>query len=139
MFPIPAGVVHFDTQVMTGDVKFESVWSLGADEDSPSPGGRWLAMSVEHRLRRAEEAVREWLAAAPWPERVKAISVTSTTESGSVFISIDGILEVQYRSEVLLGLESFLKKAVDESLVVWCQPNQDRNALRRLRGVRVNP
>jgi hypothetical protein len=102
------------------------------------PGAVWLEMGAERRLRRVDEAVKDWLAAGRGSVGVKGISVTSTTEQGSVFLSIDGALEVQHRSGFLLDLESFLKQVIDESLVVWCEPNQDRNALRRLRGVRVN-
>jgi hypothetical protein len=138
MFPIQSGLAHFDSQLSRWNFKLTSIWSLDADKDSPVPGAVWLEMGAERRLRLVDEAVKDWLAAGRGSASVKGISVTSTTEQGSVFLSIDGALEVQHRSGFLLDLESFLKQVVDESLVIWCEPNQDRNALRRLRGVRVN-
>ena len=65
------------------------------------------------------------------------IDVISANDNGYVTIQLKVSLSTRDRGGLLLDLEQSLKKAVDESLTVWLEPQADKSKLRKLRGVIV--
>ena len=94
--------------------------------ESPTPGAEWLAMNDALRLARIHGA------AAGFP-----VTVIAARADGQVPVRIEDGLDAAARGVLLRKLERHLKETVDAAIVVYLEPAQDRNALRRLRGVKV--
>jgi hypothetical protein len=58
-------------------------------------------------------------------------------EDGMIFFDQLVPMPVNLRAETLLDLEAALQVKIDKGLTVWIQPQSDKNALRKLRGVEV--
>ena len=65
------------------------------------------------------------------------IRPTICGEDGMIFFDQVVSMPVKLRADALLDLEAALKEKIDGGLTVWIQPQSDKNALRKLRGVEV--
>jgi len=63
--------------------------------------------------------------------------VMKTFDDGKIIIKINKNLTAGDRGDLLMDLEEFLKKNVDNAVNVWCEPIEDKNKLRLLRGIKV--
>jgi len=63
--------------------------------------------------------------------------VMKTFDDGKIIIKINENLTAGDRGDLLMDLEEFLKKNVDNAVTVWCEPIDDKNKLRLLRGIKV--
>jgi len=63
--------------------------------------------------------------------------VMKTYDDGKIIIKINKNLTASDRGDLLMDLEEFLKKNVDNAVTVWCEPIEDKNKLRLLRGIKV--
>ena len=61
----------------------------------------------------------------------------SCSDDGMIFFDQVVPMPVNLRADALLDLEAALKEKLDKGLTVWIQPQSDKNALRKLRGVEV--
>jgi hypothetical protein len=61
----------------------------------------------------------------------------SCGEDGMIYFDQVVQIPVNLRADALLDLEDALKVKIDKGLTVWIQPQSDKNALRKLRGVEV--
>lgn len=103
-----------------------------ANVDTPVPGAEWRKCSDAERRARVTNALQSGAAA------LKDIAViVSAKADGQVTVNLAQPLSPAKRGQLLLDLEDFLKKEVDEGLTVWLEPLGDRNSLRNLRGIEV--
>lgn len=113
-----------------------------ADVETPSTGSVWRQLSDAERISRVKDVLRAG------PEDFKKIllflaflSVKRAKEDGQIIVELLELnnepLPASQRGTLLLDFEEFLKKGIDEGLVVWVEPLGDRNSLRNLRGVEV--
>ncbi len=63
--------------------------------------------------------------------------VVRAADDGSVTVRFLRACDVRTRGGRLLDLEELLKRELDAGLTVWLEPLEDRNAMRRLRGVEL--
>lgn len=101
-------------------------------DETPTPSAAWTASSSESRSSRVHRALSQ-------DSRYAFLEVSRTLDDGSVFFFPDTRLAANTRGPTLRAVEVLLKRAVDESLTVWIEPMDDKNALRRLRGVTLVP
>lgn len=94
--------------------------------ESPKASERWEAMSDDERLA----AVK-----APWTRA--PVTFLRAQANGHVICEIPEGMKAAERGPLLLSVERLLMDNVDAGIRVYLEPAQDRNALRRLRGVKV--
>lgn len=94
--------------------------------ESPRPSEAWQALTDEERLARVR---------APWTR--PPVDFLRAQANGHVICRIPDGMKAAERGPLLLSVEAFLRQNVEPSLLVYLEPMQDRNALRRLRGVKV--
>lgn len=63
--------------------------------------------------------------------------IIKTFDDGKIILKINKNLSANDRGDLLMDLEEFLKKNVDNAVTVWCEPIEDKNKLRLLRGIKV--
>jgi len=63
--------------------------------------------------------------------------IIKTFDDGKIVLKINKNLSASDRGDLLMDLEEFLKKNVDNAVTVWCEPIEDKNKLRLLRGFKV--
>lgn len=94
--------------------------------ESPTVGEQWRAM---------DDATRKMLC-----HRTlfgMPVTVLEARPNGHVIVRLDDDLDAAARGILLREVEKRLKANIDEGILVYLEPMQDRNALRRLRGVKV--
>lgn len=92
--------------------------------DTPTPGPAWLAMTREERMRAVDL-------------RFTQITVKDARADGQVIVELWDALPANERGTRLLDYEECLKDAVDPALVVWLETQDDKNSLRKLRGIEI--
>jgi hypothetical protein len=128
------GVVReFDFACVREYVELKSDLPRGffLDTSTPEPRSVWLEATEHERWDWISECFSEFDCEA------KGVSLAGVSHNGEVYVTLDAKLKASERSSLLLDVELQLKARIDPSIVVWCQPTQDRNALRKLRGVTV--
>lgn len=101
-------------------------------EATPTPSATWIACSSESRSAQVNDVLSQ-------DSRYAFLEVSRTLDDGSVFLFSDTRLTSSTRGPTLRAVEALLKQAIDASLTVWIEPMDDKNALRRLRGVTLVP
>ena len=94
--------------------------------ESPTPGAEWLAMNDALRLALIHGVVSGF-----------PVTVIAAHADGQVIVRLEDGPDAASRGILLRKLERHLKETVDAAIEVYCEPVQDKNALRRLRGVKV--
>lgn len=94
--------------------------------ESPATGEQWRAMDDATRKMLCHRA----LFGMP-------VTVLEARPNGHVIVRLDDDLDAAARGILLRDVERKLKESVDPAMLVYLEPAQDRNALRRLRGVKV--
>lgn len=101
-------------------------------EASPTTGTAWRSSSPESRNAMVGRVLSQ-------DARYAFLEVSRTLDDGSVFLFSDARLTASIRGPLLRCVESLLKEALDPAITVWIEPMDDKNALRRLRGVTLVP
>lgn len=94
--------------------------------ESPTAGEQWRAM---------DDATRKMLC-----HRTlfgMPVTVLEARPNGHVIVRLDDDLDAAARGILLRDVEKRLKDNIDPAMLVYLEPAQDKNALRRLRGVKV--
>lgn len=95
---------------------------------TPTPAETWIKMEPELRIKVCQELL----------DHCKfELDVIATNNRGEVIVSFHKLLSSAERGTILLDAENVLKR-YDPALVVYLQAKEDRNALRKLRGVIIN-
>jgi hypothetical protein len=94
---------------------------------TPQPGEDWRRATADERKSRAEKS----LGGLP------LVAIRSTQDNGMVVVELLRAMSAAERGELLLNIESMLKREVDAGIKIYLPPMQDRNAPRRLRGLKV--
>lgn len=108
-----------------------TVVSINPDDATtvtPTPATPWRAHSDSKRIALVTQHVAAWNA---------CVEVVDTRVRGSVVLALTRDLSAGMRGILLRDIERHLKTEIDEGLVVYLQPKEDKNALRKLRGVTV--
>ena len=98
--------------------------------ETPTPDQSWINKSKSERkilinLILVKLKINEFLL------------VEKCQDDGFIFFEIISPLNSNVRGELLLNLERNLKSELDKGLTVWISPQDDKNSLRKLRGVEV--
>jgi hypothetical protein len=97
---------------------------------TPTPSKAWLSKTEDERLTALNSAIN----ADPFQQRVAFLEAK---ENGYVVVSLKRDLGPGERGTLLLDLESLLKEKIDIGITVWLEPQKDKSALRKLRGIEV--
>lgn len=97
---------------------------------TPTTSDNWRLVSNEERKLKILNQLKENC-------KFKDFEVIKTPDNGQIELKIQAPLSANLRSDLLLDLEEFLKKNIDEGLTVWCVPVGDKSKLRNLRGVNI--
>lgn len=100
---------------------------------TPQTSNRWQQMSDDQRLELVNQAIN-----LSQTEKNSILVPIETMPDGQLIFRFLEPIGAERRGTILLDLEEFLKKEVDEGLTVWIETLDDRNSLRHLRGVGVN-
>jgi hypothetical protein len=103
-----------------------------ADVETPVPGVEWTAIDERKRMNKILDKLRD----SPFHDSSK-IEVLTAKVDGQVIFHLKQALPANQRGPLLLNLEDYLKRTIDESLTVWLEPLGDRSSLRNLRGIEV--
>lgn len=96
--------------------------------ESPRPSEMWKGLTDEQRLH----FVRINTLGKLFP-----MYFLRAQANGHVIVELRGSPTARERGPLLLSVEAFLRANVEPAILVYLEPMQDRNALRRLRGVKV--
>lgn len=102
-----------------------------AQADTPTPGPEWRRLSDAERRARVVDALKAEAALR------NAVVIAAAADDGQVVVNLVEPLSAGARGQLLLDLETFLKRTIDQGLAVWLEPLGDRNSLRNLRGIEV--
>ncbi len=103
-----------------------------AKTDTPVPASGWRQLSDAERHARVTKALQNGAAILN-----DAVVIVSAKADGQVTVNLAQPQSASKRGQLLLDLEEFLKKEIDQGLTVWLEPLGDRNSLRNLRGIEV--
>lgn len=103
-----------------------------ANVNTPVPGAEWRQLSDAERHARVTQALQNGAAILK-----DVVVIVSAKADGQVTVNFAQPQSASKRGQLLLDLEEFLKKEVDQGLTVWLEPLGDRNSLRNLRGIEV--
>lgn len=94
---------------------------------------------VSENWRTASDAERERLVTEALARRFSAswVRLLHAQANGHVLLGLVNPMRASSRGPLLLRVERMLKDDIDGGLEVYLSPLQDRNMLRRLRGMRV--
>ena len=98
--------------------------------ESPQVPGAWKALEERHRLK----SLRSGLGLL---EMHRGFAVERAGANGHITVSLRKVLRASERGEMLRKYESWLNEHVAPGLKVYVQAQEDKNRLRRLRGVVV--
>ena len=96
--------------------------------DVPNPGQRWL---------NSTDAERCALLAEPIVAIRHGVRLVAAKDNGEVVLEFIGDISLVDRGLVLRQIEANLKRLVDPALMVYLRSTEDRNAVRRFRGIEV--
>lgn len=99
-------------------------------DDIPAPSEYWISCSDSQR----KESLNNLLNETIYKDYFKIIN---TKNDGQVIVSFLQSLKASERGTLLLDMENFLKKNIDQSITVWAESLGDKNSLRNLRGIEV--
>lgn len=103
-----------------------------ANMETPTPGSAWSSLDVDQRVALVSAVIENG------PEQYSSrIEVATAKEDGQVIVRLKAPLAASRRGPLLLDVEAYLKKSIDDALVVWLEAVGDRNSLRNLRGIEV--
>jgi hypothetical protein len=102
-----------------------------AQADTLTPGPEWLRLSHAERRARVVDALKADTTLNG------AVVIAAANEDGEIIVNLVEALPAGRRGQLLLDLETFLKRTIDQGLTVWLEPLGDRNSLRNLRGIEV--
>ena len=101
-----------------------------ADVDTFATQEDWTKMSESKRLDLIKQKISEH-------NEFEVIHPTRSQEDGQVFIELTEELPASKRGIMLLSFEALLKENIDQGINVWHEPIDDKNKLRKLRGIEI--
>ncbi len=101
-----------------------------AEADTPQVSADWSLRPLNDRLNLIAELLKS-------RQEFGGLAVSRLKDDGSVFFEMESPIPPADRGITLRRLEVLLKAKIDPGLTVWIEPKGDKNALRRLRGVKV--
>lgn len=103
-----------------------------ADVPTPTPGPDWQQMAEDTRCTLVQSVLSEKAAGA-----LDLLRVVEAHPDGQVIFELLSPLTADQRGTFLLDVEVLLKERLDPALSVWLSPFDDKNKLRKLRGIKV--
>jgi len=105
-----------------------------AEHKTPSPSDNWMRLSDAERVLLVTQTLQNINPIKSWPE---SISVVSANIEGQEIFRYYNPMPANIRGRFLLDVEHYIKTEIDFALTVWLEPIEDRNSLRKLRGIEV--
>ena len=101
-----------------------------ANEDTPIPSRKWISLTDNDRKTIVEKITNK-------NDSFKIVRISSANKNGKIYVSLVESISAATRGTLLLDYEEYIKKLIDESLTVWCEPLGDKSSLRNLRGIEI--
>ena len=95
--------------------------------ETPTTGAKWQRPTNAERCQLIN-----------WDLRLMPLKCLDALSNGLVVLSITDSLSTAQRGSLLREVEQLLQLQEDTAVVVYLETATDKNALRRLRGVKVN-
>ena len=70
-------------------------------------------------------------------KKIYELQLQEFNDQAQIVFKIIKNIPSRMRGMVLLDIEEYLKKNIDEAITVWCSAQQDKSKLRKLRGVEL--
>lgn len=99
-----------------------------AETITPVPGQNWIGMNSKSRIEMCQKLLDDYNC---------GMNVLSANLRGEVIVELQKPLTAGKRGTVLLDAEDILKR-YDPSITIYLQAKDDKNPLRKLRGVMIN-
>jgi hypothetical protein len=96
----------------------------------PLSSSDWLNFSEEERINLIQSSIKKF-------SGNDKFEIRSALANGQVSVEINEMMDASERGTLLLNLEAFLKKSIDNGISIWHIPIGDKNSLRNLRGIEV--
>jgi hypothetical protein len=96
----------------------------------PLSSSEWLNFSEKERIDIIQSAIKDF-------SGNDKLEISNALSNGQVSVEIKEAMDAAERGTLLLNLEAFLKKAIDNGVSIWHIPLGDKNSLRNLRGISV--
>ena len=103
-----------------------------AEVASPKPSANWLSLSDIQRIERLNEIIDQNKLGFN-----TELLIVAAKKDGQVVVRLLKPLIASVRGTILLDLEEYIKKNVDQGLAVWGEALGDKSSLRNLRGIEV--
>ena len=101
------------------------------NNETPVPSRIWHSMNLDARASIIDSCLRECFLDG-------ILKFSACSDDGMVYFFQLSPLPVKTRTDLLLNFEEVLKEKVDVGITVWIEPQSDKNALRKFRGVKVS-
>jgi len=101
------------------------------DTKTPSPSEKWTKMTSTERF----SVIENYLENSNYSDTV---ALERCEDSGYAYFSLTKEMSASERGIYLLDLEVSIKNNIDEAITVWLLPKDDKNKLRKLRGIEVS-
>ncbi len=107
----------------------ENIRASLAETPAPTPGIFWIGLTDSQRKKVILDVL-------PNSHR-KVIEILEAKQNGDVIIKMLGNAEAEERGSLLLAIENLFAVKGFDFVYVYLEPAQDKNRLRKLRGVTV--
>ena len=102
-----------------------------AYEDSPKVSPGWKSLTDEERIDLLVNSTNGM-------SKYECIIPSRAETNGQVFVRLEGDVSASKRGMLLLDYEQHLKHSIDNGIIVWLEPMDDKNYLRKkFRGIQV--
>ena len=99
-------------------------------EDSPKTQTRWRNLYEKDRIKIIYEVLNQ-------DKKYESFEIIKAEEKGHVTLRIEKSIQASERGILLLKLEEYLKKTIDQGITIWLEPVGDKSKLRNLRGIEI--
>ena len=102
-----------------------------AHEDSPKVGSKWRSLTEGERIDILANSTNGM-------SKYECIIPCRAETNGQVFVRLEGDVSASKRGIMLLDYEQQLKDSIDNGIIVWLEPMDDKNYLRKkFRGIQI--
>lgn len=94
--------------------------------ETPKTSIPWQRMPLDDRMEIVSECCAD-----------SGVKVIDAGTDGQIIVRLLSDLPASQRGTLLLNIEERLKREIDGALTVWLEYQDDKNALRNLRGIEI--
>lgn len=101
-----------------------------AEQQSPLPKDSWISLDEKIKINEIKKNLDEI-------DTRYDFEVINAFANGHVILKTSSSIHSSERGLLLLEIEMYLKKKIDDSITIWLQPVGDKSKLRQLRGMEI--